>query len=101
VSNASNIPPAVLCRGCGVALTSANDSEAHIIPSALGGRLKPKGIICQTCNGLLGRIADNALIKSFGDWPTLMDIPRDRRSNPLKLVTTRDGKRVRLEPTAR
>lgn len=98
MSNASNIPPAVLCRGCGVALTSASDSEAHIIPSALGGRLKSKGIICQTCNGLLDRIADNALVKAFGDWPTLMDIPRDRGSNPSKLVTTRDGIRVRLEP---
>lgn len=61
------------CQGCGSVLTAANDSEAHIIPKALAGRLKPKGIICRTCNTELDRIADNALIKAFGDWPTLLD----------------------------
>ena len=69
---------AAKCRGCGTELTPANDTAAHVIPNALGGRLKPKGILCDTCNGKLDRLADNALVKAFGDWPTLMDIPRDR-----------------------
>ncbi|KAI95196.1 hypothetical protein T281_06870 [Rhodomicrobium udaipurense JA643] len=47
---------------------------------------------------MLDRLADNALIKAFGDWPTLMDIPRDRGNNPSKIVDTRNGKRVRVEP---
>jgi hypothetical protein len=63
-----------------------------------GGRLKSKGIIRQKCNGVLDRIADNPLVKAFGDWPTLMDIRRDRGPNPPKLIPTRDGKRVRLHP---
>jgi HNH endonuclease len=54
------------CRGCGVPLTDTNDSEAHIIPNALGGRLKPKCIICRECNTQLDRIADNALVQAFG-----------------------------------
>jgi HNH endonuclease len=97
MSRTSNIA-SIRCRGCGDELTPANDSEAHVIPNALGGRLKLKGIICRTCNGALDRIADNRLVKAFGDWPTLMDIPRDRGVNPPKVIETRDGKRVRLEP---
>jgi hypothetical protein len=85
------------CRGCGATLTAANDSEAHVIPNALGGHLKPKGIICRICNTKLDALADNALIEAFGDWPTLLDIPRDRGTNPSKLIETRNGRRVRLE----
>jgi hypothetical protein len=88
---------ATKCGCCGLDLTTANDSEAHFIPNALGGRLKSKGLICQTCNTELDTVADNALVKAFGDWPTLLDIPRERGDNPPKLIETRDGKRVRLE----
>lgn len=86
------------CRGCDEPITSKNDSEAHVIPNALGGRLKPKGIICRTCNTALDDLADNALVRAFGAWPTLLDIPRDRGSNPSKAVTTRQGRRVRMDP---
>lgn len=86
------------CQLCHSDLTPSNDSEAHIIPNALGGRLKPKGIICQTCNTMLDELADYSLIKAFGDWPTLLDIPRDRGKNPSKRLETRNGKLVRLEP---
>ena len=86
------------CRGCGNALTDDSDSEAHIIPNALGGRLASTGIICRTCNGKLDDIADNALIEAFGHWPTLLNIPRQRGDNPPRTVDTRDGNRVRLDP---
>src|SRR5207302_7849629 len=43
------------------------------------------------------KLTDNALIKAFGDWPTLLDIPRDRGANPPKLIESRNGRRVRLE----
>ena len=85
------------CRGCGAVLTAENDSAAHVFPNALGGRLKPKGIICQTCNTALDRAADNALVKAFGDWPTMLNLPRDEGAHPPKLVDTRDGRRVRIE----
>ena len=93
----SKIDAATKCGCCGLDLTTANDSQAHFIPNALGGRLKSKGLICQTCNTELDAVADNALVKAYGDWPTLLDIPRDRGDNPPKLIETRDGKRVRLE----
>ena len=88
---------ALKCRGCGQALAADNDSEAHVIPNALGGRLKAKGIICSECNTELDAIADHSLVVAFGAWPTLLDIPRDRGRNPVKRITTKAGRRVRLE----
>jgi hypothetical protein len=85
------------CCGCGAPLTAQSDSAAHVFPNALGGRLKPKGIICRHCNTALDRAADNALVKAFGDWPTLLNLPRDEGGHPPKLVDTRDGRRVRIE----
>lgn len=92
--NKNSVPK---CHLCGSDFTSSNDSEAHVIPNALGGRLKSKGILCRSCNTMLDDLADNALVKSFGDWPTLLDIPRDRGKNPPKKIETRDGQTVRLE----
>lgn len=74
------------CRGCGDPLTDANDSAAHVIPNALGGRLDPTGIICRKRNTLLNKLVDNALVEAFGDWPTLIDIPRHRGKNPPKVA---------------
>ncbi len=85
------------CRGCHEPLNENNDSAAHIIPNALGGRLDPTGLICRDCNTQLDRIADNALVEAFGAWPTLLDIPRDRGENPPKVVPTRAGHKVRVE----
>ena len=89
------------CYGCKSLLSKENDSEAHIIPNALGGRLAPKGIICRTCNTSLDKIADNALVEAFGAWPTLLNIPRSRGVNPPKNIETRDGNKVRLEADGR
>jgi hypothetical protein len=77
-------------------LNDSNNSEAHIIPNALGGRLKPKGILCRTCNGELGSLADNALFEAFGAWPTLLDLPRDHGSNAPKSVVSESGRNVRV-----
>lgn len=88
----------IKCRGCGDLLASSNVSAAHIIPNALGGRLKPTGLLCRKCNTELDELADNALVKAFGDWPTLLSIPRDHGRHPAKLIETRDGRRVRVEP---
>ncbi|WP_159731614.1 HNH endonuclease [Methylosinus sp. Ce-a6] len=80
------------CRGCGVTLTRENDSAAHVIPNALGGRLKPPGILCKRCNGELGELADKALTKAFGPWPTLLNLPRDRKASPDVVMERRDGR---------
>ncbi|MGY3602734.1 HNH endonuclease [Bradyrhizobium sp. Lot11] len=53
------------CKGCGVPITPKNDSDAHMIPRALGGRLAPRGIICRDCNGKLNDAADFELIDAL------------------------------------
>jgi|BarGraIncu00222A_1022003.scaffolds.fasta_scaffold00129_20 hypothetical protein len=84
------------CKGCDVVFTPENDSNAYMIPKALGGRLAPRGILCRTYNTELNDVADLALIKAFGAWPTLLDISREG-ANPPKTVETREGHRVRIQ----
>lgn len=84
-----------ICRGCGlVELTAEFDSDAHIIPNALGGRLAPSGLICRECNSLLDPVADNPLIRAFGPWPTLLDIPRHRGQHPPVQIETSNGQTI-------
>lgn len=85
------------CYGCGSELTDENDSAAHIIPNALGGRLAPRGIICGDCNGVLDRIADNPLLKTFAQWPTLLNIPRQRGRHPPVTIEDSEGNKYRVE----
>jgi HNH endonuclease len=40
-------------------------SEEHIIPESLGGKLKSKTIICQTCNNTLGSSVDAPFVSQF------------------------------------
>lgn len=42
-------------------------------------------------------LVDNALVEAFGNWPTLLDFPRDRGSAPPARMQTRLGKRVQVE----
>jgi HNH endonuclease len=85
------------CRGCNEPLTNANNSEAHVIPQALGGRLAPRDILCQTCNSLLNDAADLAIVKAFGAWPTLLNVPRQDREQPSRMVETRKGHKVSVD----
>jgi hypothetical protein len=85
------------CHGCNEALTAERDSDAHIIANALGGRLAPKGILCRSGNAALNELADKPLIAAFGPWPTLLNIPRDRDSNPAVTLETKSGQKIRQE----
>jgi len=54
----------VFCQGCYSELTQNNDSDAHIIPNALGGNLKPKACRAKPDSGF-----PNQLIRdSFCPW---------------------------------
>jgi hypothetical protein len=62
----------------GVEITEQNDSKAHVIPSALGGRLKPKGILCDVANTELGDKFDGELVKAYHQFMVLVDGSRDK-----------------------
>jgi hypothetical protein len=64
-----------------VPLTPGVDSRAHIIPSALGGRLKPRGILAAEANTLLNEKFDLPLTQAFQPLMTLLGASRDRGDN--------------------
>jgi hypothetical protein len=73
-------------------ITPENDSKAHVIPSALGGRLKPLGILSKNANTLLGDKIDLPLIQAFQSLMNLLNGSRDRGQNRLTRMTDESGK---------
>lgn len=78
-------------------ITATNDSSAHIIPSALGGRLKPKGLLSKSGNAILGRKFDTALVKALAPMMTLIGASRDRGENQPVTFEDSTGRRYRFE----
>jgi hypothetical protein len=75
------------CILTGAYLSQDNDSKAHIIPSALGGNIKPKGIISDEANAILNEKFDNPLIKSLSPFMALLGAVPDRGSvQPTRMI---------------
>lgn len=85
------------CIVNGEILTADNNSKAHIIPSALGGRLKPLGVLSRTANTLLGDTVDQLLIDALHPIMAQLDGSRDRGSNPPIEMEDAEGRRYRVE----
>ncbi len=66
------------CYKCKAVLTSANESDEHIIINACGGRLKSKELLCKTCNSSFGETCDKALADQTNDFSNLLMIKRHR-----------------------
>jgi hypothetical protein len=82
------------CILTGVEVTDSNDSKAHIIASALGGRLKPKGILSRDGNNVLDRKVDNIHIKAMLPYMNRLNGSRDRGGAPALIpATDNNGKR--------
>lgn len=80
------------CIVTGDEITPENDSKAHVIPSALGGRLKPLGILSKKGNGLLGDKIDLPLIVAFQTLMNRLNASRDRGENRPSRMTDEAGK---------
>lgn len=75
-----------LCILTEAELTLDNNSKAHVIPSALGGRLKPLGILSKKANKMLGEKIDLPLIQALQPIATQLNVSRDRGQNqPFKI----------------
>ncbi|WP_432632226.1 HNH endonuclease [Brachyspira sp.] len=66
------------CYICGEKLTKDNTSSEHIIPNAIGGKLKSKELICKKCNSKLGDSMDNELAKQLEFFSNFLNIDRER-----------------------
>jgi hypothetical protein len=80
------------CILTNVVLTQENDSKAHVIPSALGSRLKPLGILSKEANKLLCDKFDFPLIEAFQSLMNLLNASRDRGKNQPTPMTDQSGK---------
>ena len=85
------------CIITGDPITPENDSKAHVIPSALGGRLKPLGLLSRDANTLLGDTIDLLLIQAFQALMTLLDGSRDRGTNRPVRLTDENGRTLIFE----
>lgn len=86
------------CMLCHVEITEENDSNEHVIPSALGGRKKVSKFICKNCNSILGEKWDSDLAKQLNLMCLLFDIKRDRGNVPPQELETTSGSKVVLKP---
>lgn len=78
----------------GIEITPENDSKAHVIPSALGGTLKPRAILCQEANAELNNKFDYLLIRSLHPIMALLGGVPDRGIvQPTKMLDA-NGKEV-------
>lgn len=66
------------CYICEVELNSENYSVEHIIPNAVGGKLKSSNLLCESCNSSTGNEIDAELAKQLNVFSTLIGIKRDR-----------------------
>jgi hypothetical protein len=74
-----------------VILTEENDSKAHVLPSALGGRFKPKGILSNAANEILNDKFDLPLIRALHPFMALLGGARDRGENTPTRMTDKFG----------
>jgi len=63
----------------------------HIIPQAIGGRLKAR-LYCKECNGIFGEALDDEISKQF-DWVgTILNIKRERgKVQPYEVTDVKSG----------
>jgi ribosomal small subunit protein bTHX len=71
-------------------LTKTNKSLEHIIPNALGGKLKSSHLLNSYWNSKLGETIDNALIKQI-PLSTILTVNRDRGRNPKIAAYSKEG----------
>ncbi len=85
------------CIITGEIIHGGNNSRAHVIPSALGGRLKPLNILSKVGNSVLGDKVDLPLIEAFQSFMTLLNGSRDRGKNQPVSMTDPKGRRYIVE----
>ncbi len=77
------------CFVCGSPITPDTDSREHVLPNAVGGRLKVRDFICRTCNSGAGQDWDAALATQMQPLCHLFAIVRERGEvAALPIVTT-------------
>ena len=82
------------CFLCGCEITDRNDSEEHVIPQAIGGKLSVWGFICKSCNDRTGRKWDSVLTQQLNPLSLFFGIVRERGEVPSQTVSLTTGERL-------
>ncbi|UIZ94896.1 hypothetical protein GBN67_08065 [Acinetobacter johnsonii] len=85
------------CTLCIKPINENNQTDEHVIPQAIGGRLKVKDFICITCNNKSGHQWDSILSDQLSFFSTSLNIKREKKL-PNYLVKTLDGKEYLRQP---
>lgn len=85
------------CYYCLNQLTEENKSVEHIIPNAIGGRVKSKRLLCEECNSMLGRTIDAAVCNQLQPLISFLNIKREKGSPViLKNLNSDSGEKYNL-----
>lgn len=83
-------------KKCYICEKNEANSIEHIIPNAIGGKLKVK-ILCERCNSILGETIDASLAKSLLFFSNIVNHSRDNGKIPSMEceIISSDGKKNR------
>ncbi|WHU85416.1 HNH endonuclease [Pantoea agglomerans pv. betae] len=85
------------CIVCSNDITIENDSNEHVIPNSIGGKLVIRGFLCRTCNSKAGDKWDLELSKQLNLFSLLLGgVKRDRGTTPDEVFKTISGREIRL-----
>jgi hypothetical protein len=75
-------------------LEDTNNHKEHIIPNAIGGRLKAQDLLCLTCGSSFGEVIDKNFVQIFFPFTERIDLARERgdNNNPIKGSMLINGK---------
>lgn len=96
MTNAHNWPQ---CIATAVDLTGQTDSEAHIIPNAIGGRLKPRGILSRSANSMIGQYIEAPFFEKYQPILSFIGGKRQRGVHPSFGVEDLDGTKYTYDPS--
>jgi hypothetical protein len=86
------------CYHCGNEITSNTTATEHIIPNALGGRLKCPTLLCRECNSKLGQEVDGPFCHQMGFVVNRLGITREKGSPPaIKARLVNSGEPIHIE----
>lgn len=89
------------CYLCDEVITAGNISEEHVIPNALGGRLRSRELLCRPCNARLGHEVDVDLCNYVAPLGVLIGLKRDSGRGRAVPITRADGSTLLLDHDGR
>jgi hypothetical protein len=86
------------CVYCDRLIEATNDSDEHVIPNSVGGRLKVRGFICRDCNNRAGETWDAALAEQTNFLCHFFGVKRERGEAPPESIETTAGEKLLMQP---